>query len=541
MQSPPPDPADPAPQSRPIPLEPLDPVEPLGPVGLQRRAANHGRPPTEAHVPLSAWLKSLWPRRHELQIARRYLFRYAPSRSLLVLSAFLLLLTAGAEVLYFVVPGYQSAQVGFLALILPLCTIASLLLNVLSVFSTVAVVGVVLGVAALTVVMSVTSGFQTEIRNRVIGLNAHVLLLKYGTDFSEYNDVAKKVAAHPQVIASSPFIYNEMLIAKEGALSSGVLVKGIDPERSRAVLNLERWLEPLPGGGQPALSELVTERAPDAGGPPLPGLFIGSELRKKLKAKVGDRLRLIAPLVGLDVLVGEDAAQQGGPQPPRSQEFRVAGVFTAGFDEYDRRLVIVGLRRAQDLVGQGDVVTGVEVKTRDVMRARLLGGEIVQLLGGAPYRSLDWEELNHNLFTALAMQKTVLTIVLFLIIIVAAFNIVASLTMMVIDKTREVAILKAMGMSAPGVASVFRIAGMTIGLLGTSLGVGMGVLVCGIIQRLGYLLDAKVYMIDRLPTELSVTEPVVTGVVTIVISLLATLYPSLRAARMRPVDGLRED
>lgn len=490
---------------------------------------------------MSAWLRSLWPRRHELQIARRYLFRFAPSRPLLALSALLLVATAVVEVLYFAVPGYQSAQVGFAALLMPLVTSASLLLNVLSVFSTVAVVGVVLGVAALTVVMSVTSGFQSEIRKRVVGLNAHVLLLKYGTDFSEYLDIAKKISTHPQVLASSPFVYNEMLIAKEGALSSGVLVKGIDAERSREVLNLEQWLEPLADGSRPNLSALVTEQAPEGGGPPLPGLFIGAELRKKLKVKVGDRVRLIAPLVGLDVLVGEDAAQRDGPQPPRSQEFRLAGVFSAGFDEYDRRLVIISLRRAQDLLGQGDVVTGLEVKTRDVMRARAIGGDLVQSIGGAPYRSLDWEELNHNLFTALAMQKTVLTIVLFLIIVVAAFNIVASLTMMVIDKTREVAILKAMGMSAPGVASVFRVAGMTIGLLGTALGIGMGVLVCGIIQRLGYLLDAKVYMIDRLPTELSLSEPVVTGIITVIISLLATLYPSLRAARMRPVDGLRED
>lgn len=531
---------------------PTEPVQPVPPRKARTIYDYTGPPPPvpppvetspehDAEVPLGAWLLSLWPRRHERRIAGRYLFRFAPSKPLLGLSALLLFATAIVEVLYFAVPGFQSAQVGIFALLMPLVSISSLLLNVLSVFSTVAVVGVVLGVAALTVVMSVTSGFQKEIRDRVVGLNAHVLLLKYGTDFSEFDDVAKKLTAHSQVIATAPFVYNEMLIAKEGAMTSGVLVKGIDPARSKAVLGIDRWLEPLADGSKPSLSAIVTEQAPSDGGPPLPGVFIGSELRRKLKLKVGDRLRLIAPLVGLDVLVGEDAAQRGGPQPPRSQEFRLAGVFNAGFDEYDRRVVIIALRRAQDLVGMGDVVTGLDVKTRDVMRARLLGGELVQLLGGAPYRSLDWEELNHNLFTALAMQKTVLTIVLFLIIIVAAFNIVASLTMMVIDKTREVAILKAMGMSEPGIASVFRVAGLTIGLLGSLLGVGMGVLVCGIIQRLGYLLDAKVYMIDRLPTELSLWEPVMTSVLTVVIALLATLYPSLRAAGMRPIDGLRED
>ena len=171
--------------------------------------------------------------------------------------------------------------------------------------------------------------------------------------------------------------------------------------------------------------------------------------------------------------------------------------------------------------------------------AKKIGGDVVSLLGGAPYRSLDWEELNHNLFTALAMQKAVLSLVLFLIILVAAFNIVASLTMMVIDKTREVAILKAMGMSSASVSSLFRVAGMAIGLLGVSLGLGIGVLTCKLIERLGYLLDAHVYMIEWLPTQISPSELLITGSVTVLISLLATLYPSLRAARLHPVDGLR--
>ncbi|MFO0656851.1 MAG: FtsX-like permease family protein [Polyangia bacterium] len=277
--------------------------------------------------------------------------------------------------------------------------------------------------------------------------------------------------------------------------------------------------------------------APSPGGPPLPGLF-GQELARKLKAQPGDKLRLISPQIGLDTLQGADPSQAAAP---RSQEFRLAGVFSSGFDEYDRRLVLTGLRPAQQLVGQGDVVTGLELRTQSVEQARQTGGEVISLLGGAPYRSLDWEELNHNLFTALAMQKAVLSLVLFLIILVAAFNIVASLTMMVIDKTREVAILKAMGMSSASVSSLFRVAGMAIGSLGVSLGLSLGVLTCKLIERLGYLLDAHVYMIERLPTKVSGLELVITGSVTILISLLATVYPSVRAARLHPVDGLRYD
>lgn len=485
----------------------------------------------------SSWFSSLWPRRHELLIAGRYLFRRAPSRSLIAISLLLLAATVGVELLYFLVPGWQTPQMAVAALLLPLVTVVSGLLNILSVFSTVAVLGVLLGVAALTVVMAVTSGFQAEIRSRVVGLNAHVLLLKYGIDFHEYEDTLKKCLTHPSVVAGSPFVYNEMLLAKEGALTSGVLVKGIDAVRSNAVLDLSRWLLPLPTGDKPRLQSLQIDATPQGGGPPLPGLFLGQELARKLKLSVGDKLRLISPQTGLDALTATEPGQSA--PPPRAQEFRLAGVFSSGFDEYDRRLVLIGLTPAQQLIGQGDVVTGLELKTRNVEYAKKIGGDVVSLLGGAPYRSLDWEELNHNLFTALAMQKAVLSLVLFLIILVAAFNIVASLTMMVIDKTREVAILKAMGMSSASVSSLFRVAGMAIGLLGVSLGLGIGVLTCKLIERLGYLLDAHVYMIERLPTQISPSELLITGSVTVLISLLATLYPSLRAARLHPVDGLR--
>ncbi|HNF98305.1 MAG TPA: ABC transporter permease [Pseudomonadota bacterium] len=495
-------------------------------------------PPASPKAPGDGWFSSLWPRRHELLIAGRYLFRRAPSRGLVGVSLALLAATAVVESLYFLVPGWQAPQMAIVALLLPVVTVVSGLLNILSVFSTVAVLGVMLGVAALTVVMAVTSGFQAEIRSRVVGLNAHVLVLKYGIDFHEYEETLKKCQTHPSVVAGSPFVYNEMLIAKEGALTSGVLVKGIDAARANAVLDLTRWLVPLPSGQKPLLASLDTDAAPSPGGPPLPGLFLGQELARKLKAQPGDKLRLISPQIGLDTLQGADPSQAAAP---RSQEFRLAGVFSSGFDEYDRRLVLTGLRPAQQLVGQGDVVTGLELRTQSVEQARQTGGEVISLLGGAPYRSLDWEELNHNLFTALAMQKAVLSLVLFLIILVAAFNIVASLTMMVIDKTREVAILKAMGMSSASVSSLFRVAGMAIGSLGVSLGLSLGVLTCKLIERLGYLLDAHVYMIERLPTKVSGIELVITGSVTILISLLATVYPSVRAARLHPVDGLRYD
>ncbi|MCS6915577.1 MAG: ABC transporter permease [Myxococcales bacterium] len=481
----------------------------------------------------------LIPTAHERHIARRYLYRHRRSRLGVAVTGVLALLAAAALGHYFLHPAAVSPLNGGAAILGLLAFIAALLLNLFSVFSTVAVVGVMLGVGALTVVMAVTSGFQEEIQQRVIGVNTHVLVLKYGTDFREYERVLAQVLEHPQVVAGAPFVFNEMLIAREGGASAGVLVKGIDVRRAGRVIDLERRLLPGAGGQRPTLDMLLVEQVPTDGGPPLPGAFLGRELARRLKVQVGDRVRLVAPLLGMDGAFVEGREDGGPPATPRSLEVRVAGVFAAGFDEYDRRLVYVDLARAQQLAGQGDVVTGVEMILRDADRARKVARELDSILGGAPYRLLDWEELNHNLFTALALQKAVLGLVLFLIVVVAAFNIVASLTMMVIDKTREVAILKAMGMPSLSVAAVFRTAGMTIGLCGTALGIGMGLLVCAVVRRLGYLLDAKVYLIDRLPIRISVLEVCATAAVTLLICFAATLYPSLRAAALPPADGLR--
>jgi lipoprotein-releasing system permease protein len=488
-------------------------------------------------VDLAALVYALWPTPYERLVARRYLYRYRGSRAVAVLTAVAAAFAVGLVMNYFLLPGQKGPVSGVLAVLGPLCFGAVLLLNFFSVFSTVAVVGVLLGVAALVVVLAVTSGFQGEIQKRVIGVNAHVVVLKYGTDFHEYNDVLRRVEAHPQVLAGAPFVFNEMLIFREGTASAGVIVKGIDMQRAGKVLDLEGWLHPGPDGKRPSLQALRLEQAPTEGGPPLPGAFLGRELVRKLKVKVGDRVRLVAPIMGMDGVMAED----GAPLPPRAMEVRVAGVFTAGFDEYDRRLVYVDLARSQALMGQGDVVTGVEMMVKDPTKARRVAKDLEDGLGGVPYRIWDWENLNHNLFTALAMQKLVLGVVLFLIVLVAAFNIIASLTMMVIDKTREVAILKAMGMTSSGVAAVFRTAGMSIGLCGTTMGIGMGLLVCAVVRRLGYVLDAKVYLIDHLPVAISPLEVVAVGVATLLICFVATIYPSLRAARMPPVDGLRHE
>ena len=229
-------------------------------------------------------------------------------------------------------------------------------------------------------------------------------------------------------------------------------------------------------------------------------MLIGRELAKRLKVKLGDHLRLVVPS---DLALGD---QPSGAGETASREFRVVGIFYAGFDEYDRRLAYVSLKDAQALLGGSDYVTGVELRLHDLDRAPVLAKALLDRLGGSPYRVIDWQELNHNLFTAVKTQKSVLVIFLTLIILVAAFNIVAALTMLVVDKTREVAILKSMGLPPGGAARIFQVAGLSIGALGAALGLGLGLLLCHVVSRYGYSLDPHVYLIDRLPVRVSGVE-----------------------------------
>jgi lipoprotein-releasing system permease protein len=402
------------------------------------------------------------------------------------------------------------------------------LLNVFTVFTSVSVFGVVLGVAALTVVMSVTSGFQGAFRDKVLGVNTHILVMKSAATFTNYRDVEEIVAGMDGVAAEQPFVFVEMLITRGKGEMSGIAMKGVDPSRIGGVLDLPKHMIE---GTVEVLSAPVDPDAP-------PPLIIGKELATKLKAQVGDVVTLVLPN-----LEAAFRSMEGRAQPPKQRKFVVRGVFHSGFDEYDRRLVYVDIKQAQAFLGQGDSVMGVEMKLHDVGRAREIARAIEKQLTklGPDYVVMDWRELNNNLFTALTLQKIALLVFMTLIIIVAAFNMIASLTMMVLDKTKEIAILKSMGASSWGIASVFQVVGLTIGGVGTALGVGLGLTLCAVMSRYGYPLDPKVYLIDKLPIQVDPFEVLLVGGITMVICFFATLYPAHKASSLRPVEGLRYD
>ncbi len=245
-------------------------------------------------------------------------------------------------------------------------------------------------------------------------------------------------------------------------------------------------------------------------------------------------VRLISPLSGLDV-----AGWSAAGEMPRSRDLQVTAIFFSGFNEYDRRLVYVHLREAQAFMDQGDVVTGVDLKIRDVFAAKKLARTVVKALGGSPFRTIDWSELNHNLFTALSIQKLFLRIIIGFIVVVAAFNVLAALTVLVFRKTREISILKSMGMSSAGVARIFMTTGVIVWFVGTGLGLLWGYLGGLVLRNYGFPLDPKVYHISELPVRMEPVEFAITAGLALIWCLIMTLYPSIRAARMNPVEGLR--
>ncbi|MGB8223000.1 MAG: FtsX-like permease family protein, partial [Polyangiales bacterium] len=265
----------------------------------------------------------------------------------------------------------------------------------------------------------------------------------------------------------------------------------------------------------------------------LPGIIVGKTLAEDLDLALGDRVRLISPLAALGLALSEP-----GGSETRSREFRVIGVFQAGFQEYDSGLVYTDLFEAQHLFDEGDNVTGVELRVHDLDTSEQLARRIEQDLGGA-FHSLDWSELNRNLFTALEVQKIALTLVIATIIFVAAFNVIATLIMIVLEKKREIAILKAMGATDATVLGIFMVQGVVVGVIGTFAGVLLGGGLVAYLDKIRFPLDPKVYLIDHLPVVLNPTVFLVTIGIALLICTLSTIAPSWWAARMLPVEGLR--
>jgi len=389
----------------------------------------------------------------------------------------------------------------------------------LSLITAISVAGVVVGVAALIIVLAVMNGFKEEVQSRIVGTNAHVVVLSYlDSGIEDYPSVVKKILQMPPVLGAAPFVYSKAMIGSEKQ-ADGIIVKGVDLAQERSVTtvvaNITPRLETISSG---------SDSMP-------PGIVLGSEVALRLRVTRGETVVLAIPTL----------VKGGGfGTIPRMMRFNVEGVFNSGMYEFDSSLGFVSLQAAQRLFKMGDRVTGIEVKIRDMYDAPAIADSIVAGLGGVPFRANNWIELNSNLFAWMKMEKTVMFLILALIVLVAAFNIVATLVMSVLEKRKDIGILKSLGATSRGVMKVFMWQGVVIGVLGTALGTLLGVVLTGLLDKYKFIsLPGDIYFIETLPVRLELMDILLVALAAIGASFLATLYPSWQASRLLPVDAIR--
>lgn len=391
-----------------------------------------------------------------------------------------------------------------------------------SLITLISIAGVTVGVTALIVVIAVMNGFKEELRDKILGVTSHVVISRFDGNISKYQEVKAKVEEVSGVNAATPFIYTQVMISSRKAISGAVL-RGIEPQTASKVINLQKNLR------AGSLKELEAENKPE-GMRATPGIILGNELARNIGVLRGEPVTVISPLGRLTPL----------GRVPRSQTFRVAGIFDSGMYEYDSTIAYVSLWAAQRFLGIGDRVTGIEVRVDDIYEADRVAKAIGKALDGYPYWSRDWMRMNKNLFSALKLEKIVMFIILTLIILVAAFNIVGTLIMVVIEKTRDIAILKSMGATRRSIMKIFLIEGTVIGLVGTLLGLLGGYTLCTLLATYKFIeLPSDVYYISTLPVQMNPLDVALIALAAIVITLAASVYPAWQASRFDPAEAIR--
>lgn len=394
----------------------------------------------------------------------------------------------------------------------------------ISIITLISIVGFALGVWALIVVLAVMSGFEKTLKEKILGTQAHLVVLKTSQEgLDRYEEVVKEVEQVKGVVSATPFILSQVMLSSESNVF-GVVLNGIDPDRVGKVIELARNMK----AGR--LQDLKAEG--DS-----PGIILGVELAKRLGVSLNDAIQVISPL-GTMTPVG---------MMPKMKRFRVMGIFYSGMYDFDNTLAYISIPSAQKFLNMDSRVTGIEIKTSDVYKVKKIGKEIRQKLG-FPFWTRDWMEMNRNLFSALKLEKVAMFIILVLIVLVAAFNIISTLIMVVMEKNKDIAILKSMGAPSKGILRIFIIEGGVIGVVGTFFGTVVGLAtalnlekVSGFVENLfGFkILPSDVYYIDKLPSQVNPLDIGLIVMTAILISLLATLYPSWRASKLDPAEALR--
>ena len=400
----------------------------------------------------------------------------------------------------------------------------------ISVITFISISGITLGVMALIIVLSVMGGFEDDLKKKILGINAHLVVMELTRGLSEPGLIVGAVNRVEGVTGSTPYTYNQAMLSSANGVM-GVVVRGIEVETFGDVTILpERMIEG-------SLKDITGSFREAASKDALPGIVIGSELSRNLSLELGDEVSIISPL----------GTMTAGGSAPRTASFQVAGIFEIGMYEYDSSMIFMSVGNAQSFFKLGDRVTGVEIKIEDIYKADVVKDRILDKLDG-PYWVRTWKDMNKNLFSALKLEKFAMFIILMLIIVVAAMNIISTLIMVVMEKGKDIAILKSMGATSGSIMKIFMIEGVIIGLCGTLLGTFAGVVSAlnleAIVQFLENIFNFKVlapsvYYIDKLPSRVEPRIVIIIALLSITISFIATLYPSWQASKLDPVEGLR--
>ena len=371
----------------------------------------------------------------------------------------------------------------------------------ISIISLISVLGVAVGVAALIVVIAVMSGFDNDLKEKMIGTNAHIVVESdYGMKPSD--EMLSRITQTPHVLAASFYLHGQALIRSNENVT-GVIVKGIDPVREENVSKIKTY---------------ITKGAVDFADD---GIIIGSELASRLKLKPGDAISLVSQ------------------SDTKGEKFRVTGIFTSGMYEYDMNLVYLDIKKAQRLFAAPNLVSGISIKADDALNALKIKNELKNRLG-PEFTVRTWMDMNKNLIAALKLEKTVMFLILTLIVIVACLNIASALIMTVLEKTKDIGILKAIGASNDNIMAIFAMEGALIGSLGTALGAALGMTLCWCLKTYKFInLPQEIYYIDKLPVKLELQDVSLIVISSLLISLIATIYPAYKASRLDPTEALR--
>lgn len=386
----------------------------------------------------------------------------------------------------------------------------------------ISICGVAVGVMALLVVLSVMSGFHEDLQKKILGANAHAVVVSYRGAIEDYKSIMQQLENEPHIVSMSPFVLGQVMVTS-GKKAHGVFMRGIEPVSELKTTDILRHIK------EGSIEGLISEDKGKNSTSEVSWIIIGRELAAMLGVWSGDMVNVVSP-------VGEI-----GPlgMLPKAKQFKIIAIFEMGMFEYDTNLVLTDMISAQEFFGYGSAVSGIEVRTDDIYKASAVRDSVNKKLG-FPYYARDWMQMNKNLFAALKLEKLAMFIILILIVLVASFNIISTLMMNVMEKQKEIAILKAMGATNIGIMMIFMLQGLLIGIIGTAMGVTGGYVLGKIIHNYEIIkLPADVYYLSKLPVKMKLVDFIVVSCSAIAISFLSTLYPSYHAAKLNPVEPLR--